>query len=133
MTRIETEIVPVNKSQEEVFNKLSDFNTFKHVMPEQVTDWQSTTDTCSFKIAGMATVGMRRASSTPHDQIHIVSEGGKLPFGFTLDAIIKSTSESSSTVQLIFEADINMFLKPMVEPPLRNFFNMIAGKMKDLK
>jgi hypothetical protein len=133
MSRIETEIVAVNKSQEEVFNKLNDFNTFKHVMPEQVTNWQSTSDTCSFKIAGMATVGMRRTSSTPHDQIHIVSEGGKLPFDFILDTVIKSTSETTCTVQLIFEADINMFLKPMVEPPLRNFFNMVAAKMKNLE
>lgn len=133
MTRIETEIVPVAQSQEAVFRFLSDFNNLEKLMPSQVTNWTSTTDTCMFTLGGMATVGMRLASSTPNSKIHIVSEGGKIPFSFTLDAHITEVSAASCTGQLIFEADINMFLKPMVEPPLRNFFNMLAGKLKDIQ
>ena len=53
MTRIESDKVEVAKSAEEVFNFLSDFNNFSKLMPEQVTDWVSDTDTCSFNIKGM--------------------------------------------------------------------------------
>ncbi|HEU4718061.1 MAG TPA: hypothetical protein VFU15_09515 [Bacteroidia bacterium] len=132
MSRIESDVVETNKSQEHIFNFLTDFNNFQKLMPPQVTDWQSTADTCSFTINGMAKVGMRIESKTPHEKIHIVSEGGKLPFPFTLDVLVTSTGPSSCKGQLIFEGDIPIFIRPMVEGPLRNFFNLLAQKMKDI-
>jgi hypothetical protein len=131
MTRIETETVTTAKSQEEVFAFLSNLNNLEKLMPSQVTNWKSTNETCSFTLAGMATVGMRIASSTPHSLINLVSEGGKIPFSFTLD-IHLAQADTGSTGKLLFQADINPFLRPMVEPPLRNFFNMLIGKLKDL-
>jgi hypothetical protein len=133
MTRIETETVTTAKSQEEVFAFLTDLNNLEKLMPSQVTNWKSTTETCSFTLGGMATVGMRIAGSTPHSLINLVSDGGKIPFSFTLDIHIGAAPEGSgSTGKLLFQADINPFLRPMVETPLRNFFNMLVGKLKDL-
>lgn len=132
MSKIESDIVPIAKTQEHIFNFLSDFNNFQKLMPPQVTEWQSTADTCSFNINGMAHVGMKIDSKTPNDQIHIVSDGGKLPFQFTLDVKLVKTGDASCTGQLIFEADIPIFLRPMVEKPLGNFFNILAKKMADI-
>lgn len=133
MTRIETETVTTAKSQEEVFAFLTNLNNLEKLMPSQVTNWKSTSENCSFTLGGMATVGMRIASSTPHSLINLVSDGGKIPFSFTLDIhLAPAASGSGSTGKLLFQADINPFLRPMVEPPLRNFFNMLIGKLKDL-
>lgn len=133
MSHIETEVVSCQQPAEKIFNFLSDFNNFKALMPPQVTNWQSTSDTCTFTINNMATVGMRIESKTPHSKIHIVSDGGKVPFSFTLDVLITPLTDSNCTGQLIFDADIPIFLRPMVEGPLGNFFNLLAKKMADIK
>ncbi len=133
MTHIETDKVQLQQPAEKIFNFLSDFNNFKALMPAQVTDWSSTSDTCTFTINNMATVGMRMVSKEPFSKIHITSEGGKVPFSFTLDAVITSTSDSSCIGQLVFDADIPMFIRPMVTGPLTNFFNLLANKMTEIK
>jgi carbon monoxide dehydrogenase subunit G len=133
MARIESDIVSIDKPQEHIFNFLSNFNNFQKLMPAQVSDWKATEKTCSFNVNGMATVAMKIESLTPHSDIHIVSDGGKLPFEFTLDVVLKKTSETSCTGQIIFEADIPIFLRPMIEKPLGNFFNMLAQKMKEIE
>lgn len=133
MTKIETEKVNCPQPAETIYNFLSDFNNFKALMPPQVSDWQSTSDTCSFTINNMATVGMKIESKTPHSQIHIVSDGGKVPFSFTLDVVITPIDANNCTGQLFFKADIPIFLRPMVSGPLSNFFNLLAKKMTEIK
>jgi hypothetical protein len=71
MTRIESEQVTVSKSPSEVFAFLADFNNYRQLMPEQVTDWESDTDTCSFNIKGMASLGMAIENRTPDSEIRI--------------------------------------------------------------
>ena len=53
MTRIEGEKVLINKPQSEVFSFLSNFNNFQKLMPEQVINWKSTENECSFTIKGI--------------------------------------------------------------------------------
>jgi len=132
MTTIESDIVEIGNSSERVFAFLSDFNNFKSLMPEQVTNWTATEDTCSFTISGMATIGMKIIEKIPHSQVKIVSDG-KVPFNFTLNALLNSKGPMQCTGQLVFEAELNTMLKMMVQKPLTNFFNILAAKMKDIK
>jgi len=132
ITKIESEIVEINNSAENIYTYLSDFNNFEKLMPPQVTNWQSTTEECSFTINGMATIGMKIIDKTPHSKITI-SSNGKVPFEFKLFANIIQKDSNNCTGQLIFESELNMMLKMMVEKPLGNFFNILAQKMKDIK
>ena len=99
-------------------------------MPEQVVDWQSTPDECSFTIKGMATLGMKMVEKTPDNFIRITSHG-KVPFGFFLLCNIDNAA-GGSNVQLAFDADLNPMLKMMASKPLTNFLNILAGKLKDI-
>lgn len=128
--RIESDKAEINKPAAELFAFLSNFNNFQKLMPPQVVDWQSTEDECSFKITGMATIGMRIVERTPNTQLKIISHG-KVPFQFTLTANLTEAGPTQTTGQLIFEADLNPMMKMMVEKPLTKFFNMLAGKMKE--
>ena len=132
LTRIESEKQDCDNSAENIFNYLSDFNNFKSLMPPQVTDWNSTSDECSFVIKGMATIGMKIQNKVPHSKIEIVSHG-KNPFNFALHVHLSETAPGKTTGQLVFEAELNPMLRMMVEKPLTNFFNMLAAKMKDIK
>ena len=53
--------VVVNKNINDVFNFLADFNNFERLMPEQVSEWQSDSESCSFSVKGMGKVGMKYA------------------------------------------------------------------------
>ena len=128
MTRIESDITPVTKSPEEIYNFLSNFNNFEKLMPEQVTNWQSTEEECSFTIAGMASLGMKITDKTPYSLIK-VARNGKAPFDFGLDCIIKESTPGQSTVQLAFDADLNPMMKMMAIKPLTNFLNLLVGKL----
>ncbi len=129
--KIESDKSEINKSAAEVFTFLSDFNNFQKLMPPQVTNWQSTQDDCSFTISGMATIGMKIDEKTPNSLIK-VSSNGKVPFNFKLDIVLTEVTPTQTSGQLIFDADVNPMMAMMVEKPLRNFFNLLAGKMKEL-
>ena len=59
MTRIESQQVAVNKSAEELYNFISNFNNFNQLMPSTVQDLETTKDTCSFSLKGMPTIHLK--------------------------------------------------------------------------
>lgn len=130
MTRIESDKVEVKKSNKEIFQQLTDFRNFGELMPSQVSNWSATKDSCSFTIQGMANIRMKIEETKPDNYIKIVSED-KTPFDFVLHVHLDEAGKGT-VGQLIFEAPLNPFMKMMVEKPLRNFFNYLAGKIKEL-
>lgn len=128
MTRIESDAVKVGKPAEHVYSFLSNFNNFQKLMPEQVTNWESTEEECSFTIAGMATLGMKIVEKNPPIFIK-VTRNGSAPFDFTLDCNIKPLAENESEVMLAFNADLNPMLKMMATKPLQNFLNLLVQRL----
>ncbi|HMT28647.1 MAG TPA: hypothetical protein PKD91_05140 [Bacteroidia bacterium] len=132
MTRIESHEVEVNQSPSQIFNFLSNFNNYQQLMPEQVTDWVSDSETCSFNIKGMASLGMAMESKTPDSEIKI-KRNGKAPFDFFLICNIgEGTTSGKATLKLYFDADLNPFLKMMAEKPLTNFLNLLVDRYKSI-
>lgn len=130
MTKIDSDTVRINKSAEEIYNFLGNFNNFQKLMPEQVTNWQSTDDECSFTIAGMASLGMKIQEKIPHSMIKVMRHG-KAPFDFLLNCKIDDKGPDCD-VQLSFDADLNPMLKMMAVKPLGNFLNLLVNKLKEL-
>jgi carbon monoxide dehydrogenase subunit G len=130
MTRLESDSVTLNKTSKEVFDFLSDFNNYERLMPEQVTDWKSTADECSFTIKGMASLGMKMKEKKPNSSI-LIERNGKAPFDFFLSCAIED-KQAQSEVQLFFDADLNPMLKMMASKPLTNFLNLLASKLKEI-
>lgn len=128
MTRIESDKVMVAKPAKAIFEFLSDFNNFEKLMPEQVTNWRSTPEECSFTVAGMASLGMKLIEKTPYSLVK-AGKNGSAPFDFTLACQIEDHGEQSQVV-LALEAELNPMMKMMAERPLTNFINMLAHKMK---
>ena len=99
-------------------------------MPEQVIEWEGTEEACSFTIKGMASLTMKFSEKTPTTLLKIVPNG-KTPFDFTLNSLIADKGETAE-VQLVFDADLNMFMKMMAEKPLTNFLNMLVNSLKTM-
>ena len=131
MTRIESDEWVIDKPEKEVFEFLSNCNNLQQLMPEQVTNWQSTADECSSTIAGMASLGMEIKERNPGQNIR-VERKGKAPFDFVMDYQMQSVDAGKTKLKISFDADLNPMLKMMAEKPLRNFLNTLAGNYKNL-
>lgn len=128
--RIESQQVIINCQSQKIFDFLTNFDNFTKLLPEQIENWQSTEDSCSFEVKGLATLGLRITEKTPFTKICMIGEG-KLPFGFTLETFIRQTDTEQCQVQMVIDADMNPFIAMMAEKPLQNFVDMIVPKLKE--
>jgi len=127
--RIESEKAIINCPPQKVFDFLTNFDNFELLLPDQVENWQSTGDSCSFEVKGLAKLGLRITSKTPFTEIKMIGEG-KLPFGFTLETFIRQTTPEQCQVHMVIDADMNPFIAMMAEKPLQNFVDMILPRLK---
>jgi carbon monoxide dehydrogenase subunit G len=127
---INSDVKTVQASDSNVFSFLTDFNNFQKLMPEQIINWQSDTDSCSFTIKGMAEIRMKISEKLPYSKIVIASEAN-LPLSFSLKWNISPNGNSMSDVQLVFEGNVNPMVSMMVKSPLQNFVNVLVEKLKE--
>lgn len=130
MATFKSDKITINKPQEDIYIFLSDFNNFEKLMPEQVTNWKSTNENCSFTIQGMADLAMKMGDRTEFSKVTYVSDGNK-PFAFDLNTDIISIEDNSET-QISLNADLNPMLKMMASRPLQNFVNLLVNKLKEI-
>lgn len=129
MTTIKSKTVTVNSSGEEIKNFFSDLNKLEKLMPQdRIENWESTEETCSFSIKGLATIGMKREDADA-SKVKLVSHG-KNPFPFTLSIIMSDNGEGTSDCYVEFEGKMNAMLSMMAKQPLTNFFNMLVDELK---
>ncbi len=124
MTNLESKQVIIAQKPQEVFDFLSNFKNIGSLMPEQVEQFKTDGDTCSFTIKGMATLGLAYESKSPNNEV-VMCSNGKVPFDFKLRCKILESGEQSQ-LQLFLDADLNPFLKMMAEKPLTNFLNLLV-------
>lgn len=125
---LETPWKSISASQEEVYTFLSDLNNLEKLMPEQVINWKSTQDDCSFTIKGMADMTLNIVEKTPSSFVKMGSSASK-PFPFSLTAQIES-EDNLARVRLLFDGKVNAFMSMMIEKPLGNFFNMLLSGLE---
>ena len=129
MTKIESYPTDIQAPASDIFAYLSDFNNFEKLMPPQITNWQSTTDSCSFTIQNMATLAMRIKERTEPTRLVITSEDPS-PFPFDLICELEVLSENSCRSTIRFHADMNPILAMMAKNPLQNFVNLLNEQLK---
>lgn len=125
--------VTINTTQKKVFEFLSDFNNFEQLMPEQVTNWKSDTETCTFTIQGMATITLKYARKEPHQIIEVVPEG-KTPLNFNLSVNMQPNEldEQKTTADVVIDAQLNPMMAMMVKKPLQNLVDVIATNLNEV-
>lgn len=121
--------VEITAKREQLTAFLGDMNNFSHIMPEQIEDWQSDEDSCSFFIKNLGKLGMKKPVIIEPDRMQFLSsEISKVKF--TL--IFHSKSSSSGNLQISFEllSEMNSFVEMMAKRPLTNFVNILTTNLK---
>jgi len=131
MTKIESKKVEIGKPAETLHAFLQDMNNFQQLLPQdRISEWKSDGNSCSFKVQGAATIGLQLDGGTPPDHVRLKATE-RSPFPFTLDVYMKENGGVTTAWQE-FNGDINPFIKMMVEKPLKNLFDHIADRMKEI-
>ena len=123
------EVVVENLSAEQLYNKLSDLNNLKEIMPPQIENFESDINSCSFKMKGMPELKLFLAEKIPFSKIRLSATDS--PVEFSLNCFITDCGEKCQA-RLEVDAELNMMMKMMVEKPITNFLNALSGKLRTL-
>jgi len=125
--------ISLNANQKKVYDFLADFNNFEQLMPDQVTNWQSDKETCSFTIEGMADINLKYAVKDPFNTIK-VEPVGKSPIKFDLTVNLEADplDEQKTTGKIVINAALNPMLAMMAKRPLENLVDVMSEKLNGL-
>ena len=132
MTRIESKIGVVKQPAEKIFNFISNFNNFNQLIPEdKVKDFESTSDTCRFKVEGIGQAGLRIIEREPHKLIKISSDE-ETTFDLLLWIQIKEIEPGDSRMKITTEVTLNPMMATMVKKPLKNFVDTLIDQAEKI-
>ncbi|VXB87911.1 Orotate phosphoribosyltransferase [Flavobacterium sp. 9AF] len=128
---LESTKVVVEKSNEYIFNALTDVKNFEKLMPENIAKFEVIDENCfEFGLKGMPEIKLVKKEATPHSKIVLGAASSKLPF--TLTGNLNTIEENKTEVQLFFEGDFNPMMAMMVKGPIGKFIETLAQNMHKL-
>lgn len=127
---LETQKITVHKSQEELFNFLTNLNNFEQLIPENKEKFEVDGDSFIFGLKGMPEIRLVLKEKNEFDQVVLGAASSKL--AFTLTTNIKEVSETSSEVQILFAGDFNPMMAMMIKKPLQKFIDTLSGNLKTI-
>lgn len=107
----------INKPLHEVYNFLADFNNHQKLMPDNIEEWDSTSDEASFSIKNMAKLSLK-VESRIVDQEIIIVPAAKPPFDLKLKWSL-SFDNDHTDVLFTIDADLSMMMKMLASGPLQ--------------
>ena len=134
----------IEQNQEVVFNHLSNFENLSSYVNEgllskihesvpqiKISDFESDTDSCRFKISGMGQAEIRIIEREPVSTIKINSSGN-LPIGITFWIQLLPATPYQSKIKLTLHAEMSMMVKMMVNKKLEEGINQLADMLTSL-
>ena len=132
MARIESRIGVVKQPAEKIYDYISNFNNFRQLIPEdRVKDFESTVDTCRFRVEGIGQAGLRIIEKEPHKLIKISSDE-ETSFDLLLWIQIKELGPGDSRMKITTEVHMNPMMSAMVRKPLKNFVDTLIEQAEQI-
>ena len=116
MTVLESNIT-ISKPIEKVYSFLADLNNHKLLMPDDIEDWTSTSDTATFDIKNMAKISLVVSGRTENVEIIVIAVDNP-PFNLELKWNLAEKGTQTAVMYTITAA-LNMMLKMMASGPLQ--------------
>ncbi len=130
---IESRIGQIKASQVYVFQLLSDFNNIVKFIPkDQVSDFVSDTDSCSFTINNIGKFGMRIIEREPSKLLKIANDH-QVPFSFSMWIQLKEMDTKDTRVKITLRAQLNPLLKAVAQKPLTSFVEALVTKIENIR
>ena len=125
---LESPKVTVEKSQQDVFDFLSDIKNFEALMPENISKFEVLDDDkFLFALKGMPEIILKKKELIAPNKIVLGAAGGKIDFSLTGDII--ELGDNKSEIQLSFNGEFNPMMAMMIKGPIGKFIETLATNM----
>lgn len=115
MSIFESDVV-INQPADVVYAFLTDMNNHRQLMPDGITDWESSTDTASFNVQNITRLSLVIEKRLPNELIAIIP-AEKPPFDMKLKWEL-TRIEGATGVKFTIAAELNMLMKMAASGPL---------------
>ncbi|MCL2290878.1 MAG: hypothetical protein FWC34_09300 [Bacteroidetes bacterium] len=127
--KITSPLTRVNLPAAKLFELASNCQNLARYMPEQVKDFSATEESCTFTIENIAKVTLKILEKIPFTYIRYTAENDRnIPL--FLELKLNSVSENETDVEAEIDIDVPIFLKPMLQKPLKRFVEALSEKIK---
>jgi hypothetical protein len=127
---LESPKVTTKKSQQELYNFLTEVENYEQLMPDSIEKFKVTKpDTFLFSLKGMPEIELAIKETVEPELIILGSTSDK--FNFALNIIIESNGDNSDA-QLLFDGKFNAMMAMMVKSPLKKFITTLSENMAAL-
>lgn len=128
---LESPRVTAQKSQQEMYNFLTNVENYRQVMPDSMEKFEVTgPETFLFTLKGMPQIKLSITEKKEPSLVVLGSTSDKL--NFSLNILIEPVSESQSAVQFLFDGKFNAMMSMMVKGPLQKFINTLSENISRL-
>jgi hypothetical protein len=123
--------VELDKAVAKVYAFLSDFNNHKGLMPDNISNWSSTTDTASFSVQNMANLSLKISNRKENETI-IIIPAAAVPFNLEMRWVVADLGNNLTEAILTLSAELNMMMKVMASGPLEKLVKHQTEALKKI-
>lgn len=128
---LESPKVTADKSQQEMFEFLTNVENYEQLMPESKEKFEVVSqDAFLFALKGMPEIKLKIKDTDEPNLVVLGSSSDKFPFALSIH--IDPAGENKSETQLFFSGKFNAMMSMMIKGPLQKFIDSLAanvGKM----
>lgn len=128
--KLESKIGKIAAQDEKVYGFITDFNNFKHLIPEgKVKNWKSDENSCSFTVDPIGDIGFKIIEKQPFSLVKLTNQdGSKIDFSFWVQ--LKQVESNDTHVKLTMDVKLNPFMEMMAKKPLQEFLDKLVNQME---
>lgn len=134
MTEYVSEVKTVPHGDADIFRVLSNLQNLKEVeemVPmDKISDFSFDDDTVSFRVDPVGRVVFRVVEREPNKLVKFQSE--QLPFTIFLWIQLVGKTEADTKMKITVKADLNPFIKGMVDKPMREVVDKLSEGLSRL-
>lgn len=134
MTEYTSETKSIPYSNTDIYPVLADLRNLEKIKDkipsEKVQEFSFDENSCTLSVNPVGKIKFNIVDRQPNSSIKFEAE--QVPFALTLKVLLESSAEKETALKLVVDADLNMFLKPMVSKPLQEAINKIADLLSSI-
>lgn len=125
--KLVSKIGKIQNQDERIYTFLSDFRNFDRLVPPEADGWESTEDSCRFKVKGQI-IGLEIVRREPFKTIKMQSSSDTaFPFTFWLQ--LKQLEAYDTRVRLTLHAEVNMMMKMALKKQLKKALDQLVDQL----
>ena len=134
MTEFTSEVKTISYNDADVFRVLSDLRKLElvkdRILKDKIKDLSFDEDRVSFRVDPVGTVTFLVAEREPNKLIKYKSD--RLPFDVFLWIQLVAKAEKDTRLRMTVKADLNPFIRGMVEKPMKEAVDKISDMLAQL-